>query len=133
MSACKNCFLNTRNFFYCVSSFVNKSSTKLNQTQTLQLLHQITNDFIEAFKKADVVVTPTAPSVAFPLGALLDNPVEMYLQDIFTVTINLCGVPAVSMPAGKVDGLPVGVQIIGRHFDEATILKAAGKLEGGRE
>ena len=93
----------------------------------------ITNDFIEAFKKVDVVVTPTAPSVAFPLGALLDNPVEMYLQDIFTVTINLCGVPAVSMPAGKVDGLPVGVQIIGRHFDEATILKAASKLEGGRQ
>jgi aspartyl-tRNA(Asn)/glutamyl-tRNA(Gln) amidotransferase subunit A len=93
----------------------------------------ITSDFIEAFKKVDVIVTPTAPSTAFPLGALLDNPVEMYLQDIFTVTINLCGVPAISMPAGEVDGLPVGVQIIGRHFDEATILKAASKLEGGRQ
>ena len=101
---------------------------KAQQVRTL-----ITNDFIEVFKKVDVIVTPTAPSVAFPLGALLDNPVEMYLQDIFTVTINLCGVPAVSMPAGEVDGLPVGVQIIGRHFDEATILKAAGKLEGGQE
>jgi len=93
----------------------------------------ITNDFIEAFKKVDVIVTPTTPSTAFTLGALLDNPVQMYLQDIFTVTVNLCGVPAVSMPAGSVDGLPVGVQIIGSHFDEATILKAAGKLEGGQE
>lgn len=93
----------------------------------------ITNDFIEAFKKVDVVVTPTAPSAAFALGALVDNPVQMYLQDIFTVTTNLCGVPAVSVPAGRVDSLPVGIQLIGRHFDEATILKAASKLEGGKE
>ncbi|MBN2287921.1 MAG: Asp-tRNA(Asn)/Glu-tRNA(Gln) amidotransferase subunit GatA, partial [Candidatus Glassbacteria bacterium] len=93
----------------------------------------ITRDFIEAFSKVDVIITPTAPSPAFPLGALLDNPVEMYLQDIFTVTSNLCGVPAVSVPAGTVDGLPVGLQVIGRHFDEATILKVAGKLEGGQK
>ncbi|MEA2063273.1 MAG: Asp-tRNA(Asn)/Glu-tRNA(Gln) amidotransferase subunit GatA [Gemmatimonadota bacterium] len=93
----------------------------------------ITNDFLEAFKKVDLIVTPTAPSPAFKLGALTDNPVQMYLQDIFTVTINLSGVPAVSVPAGLVDGLPVGVQIIGRHFDEGTVLKIASKLEGGRQ
>ena len=90
----------------------------------------ITRDFIEAFKLVDVILTPTTPTVAWKIGSFQDNPVQMYLQDIFTVTVNLTGVPAISVPAGRVDGLPVGVQIIGRHFDEATILKAAHKLEG---
>lgn len=92
----------------------------------------ITRDFTEAFRRVDVIVTPTVPAPPWKFGAMSDNPVEMYLQDIYTVTANLAGVPAVSVPAGTVDGLPVGVQIIGRHFDEATILRAAGKLEGGQ-
>ena len=89
----------------------------------------ITRDFTRALEKADVLVTPTTPTVSWKLGSFEDNPVQMYLQDIFTVTVNLTGVPAVSVPAGQVDGLPVGVQIIGRHFDEAAILKTARKLE----
>ena len=91
----------------------------------------IQRDFENAFKEVDILLTPTAPSPAFKLGQLTDNPVEMYLQDIFTVTINLAGVPAVSVPAGTVNGLPVGAQLIGRPFDEPTLLKAAAKLEGG--
>ncbi len=90
----------------------------------------ITRDFTEAFKKVDLILTPTTPTPAWRLGSFEDDPVSMYLQDIFTVTVNLSGVPAVSVPAGMVDGLPVGIQLIGRHFDESTILKAAGKLEG---
>ncbi|MFH1068568.1 MAG: amidase family protein, partial [Candidatus Glassbacteria bacterium] len=92
----------------------------------------ITRDFTEAFRKVDVLITPTTPTPAFRIGSLTDDPVSMYLQDIFTVTINLAGVPAVSVPAGLVDGLPVGVQVIGRHFDEPTVLKVAAGLEGGR-
>ncbi len=90
----------------------------------------ITRDFTEAFKKVDLILTPTTPTPAWRLGSFEDDPVSMYLQDIFTVTVNLSGVPAVSVPAGMVDGLPVGIQLIGRHFDESTILKAASKLEG---
>jgi len=92
----------------------------------------ITRDFTEAFRKVDMLITPTTPTPAFRIGSLTDDPVSMYLQDIFTVTINLAGVPAVSVPAGLVDGLPVGVQVIGRHFDEPTVLKVAAGLEGGR-
>jgi len=90
----------------------------------------ITRDFTEAFKKVDLILTPTTPTPAWKIGSFEDDPVSMYLQDIFTVTANLSGVPAISIPAGTVDGLPVGVQLIGRHFDESTILKAAGRLEG---
>jgi len=90
----------------------------------------ITQDFTEAFKRVDLILTPTTPTPAWRLGSFEDDPVSMYLQDIFTVTVNLSGVPAISVPAGMVDGLPVGIQLIGRHFDESTILKAAGKLEG---
>jgi len=92
----------------------------------------IVQDFLEAFEKVNLIITPTTPSVAWKLGHFEDNPVQMYLQDIFTVTANLAGLPAMSVPAGTVDGLPVGAQLIGRHFDEATIFKAASKLEGGK-
>ena len=91
----------------------------------------IARDFTEAFKQVDLLLTPTTPTPAFRIGALVDDPVNMYLQDIFTVTINLAGVPAISIPAGEVDGLPVGAQLIGRHFDEETVLRAAAALEGG--
>jgi len=90
----------------------------------------ITQDFTEAFKKVDLILTPTTPTPAWKIGSFADDPVSMYFQDIFTVTVNLSGVPAISVPAGAVDGLPVGIQLIGRHFDESTILKTANKLEG---
>ncbi|MFC1544910.1 Asp-tRNA(Asn)/Glu-tRNA(Gln) amidotransferase subunit GatA [Gemmatimonadota bacterium] len=91
----------------------------------------ITGDFEQAFKQVDVLLTPTTPTPAFRIGELVDDPVSMYLQDIFTVTSNLAGVPALSVPVGMVDGLPVGAQIIGRHFGEETILRVAASLEGG--
>ncbi|MEQ8956236.1 MAG: amidase family protein, partial [Gammaproteobacteria bacterium] len=72
---------------------------------------------------------PTCPSTAFKLGAKTDNPVEMYLEDIYTISVNLAGLPGMSLPCGQVDGLPVGIQLIGKHFDEARILNAAHRFQ----
>ncbi len=88
----------------------------------------IARDFAEAFGRVDLLFTPTTPTPAFPLGAVSD-PYEMYLSDVFTVTANLAGVPAMSLPIGRVDGLPVGGQLIAPHFGEATMLRAAAALE----
>jgi aspartyl-tRNA(Asn)/glutamyl-tRNA(Gln) amidotransferase subunit A len=89
----------------------------------------ITNDFRKVFSSGvDALFTPTAPTTAFPLGAKSD-PYEMYLSDIFTATANLAGVPAISIPIGRVDGLPVGGQFIAPHFDERTLFRAAYALE----
>lgn len=86
----------------------------------------LVNDFAEAFKKCDVIATPTAPTPAFKIGEKSDDPLAMYLGDIFTVTINLAGVPAISIPCGTSStGLPIGMQLIGNHFDEARLLNAA--------
>lgn len=86
----------------------------------------ITQDFDEAFKQCDVILTPTAPTPAFKRGEKSKDPLEMYLNDIFTISTNLAGVPALSMPCGlSASGLPVGVQLIGKAFDEATLLRAA--------
>lgn len=86
----------------------------------------ITQDFDEAFKQCDVILTPTAPTPAFKRGEKSKDPLEMYLNDIFTISTNLTGVPALSMPCGlSASGLPVGVQLIGKAFDEATLLRTA--------
>jgi len=82
----------------------------------------IKNDFEKAFKKVDVVLTPTAPTPAFKLGEKVSDPLAMYLEDIFTASVNLAGLPAISVPAGFADNLPVGLQIIGRMFEENNIL-----------
>ncbi|MBL8206760.1 MAG: Asp-tRNA(Asn)/Glu-tRNA(Gln) amidotransferase subunit GatA [Blastocatellia bacterium] len=88
------------------------------------------NDFAEAFQKCDVIATPTAPTPAFKLGEKVNDPLAMYLDDIFTVTINLVGVPAISVPCGASSaGLPIGLQLIGNHFDEARLLNAAYAYE----
>lgn len=88
------------------------------------------DDFAAAFKKCDVIATPTAPTAAFRLGAKSGDPLAMYLSDIYTVTMNLTGVPAVSVPCGiSSDGLPVGLQLIGNHFDEARLLNVACACE----
>jgi aspartyl-tRNA(Asn)/glutamyl-tRNA(Gln) amidotransferase subunit A len=90
----------------------------------------LAEDFRKAFDKCDVIATPTAPTPAFKLGEKTDNPLEMYLSDIYTITLNLTGVPGLSMPCGLAsNGMPIGVQLIGRHFDEARLLKAAHTLE----
>ena len=95
-----------------------------------QVRSLIERDFRAAFESCDVIATPTAPTAAFELGAKTDNPLEMYLSDIYTITANLAGVPGLSMPCGLTSkGLPIGVQIIGRHFREGELLRAAHSLE----
>jgi aspartyl-tRNA(Asn)/glutamyl-tRNA(Gln) amidotransferase subunit A len=90
----------------------------------------ILRDFTEAFAKVDVLLTPTAPSAAFAQGEKMDDPVKMYLNDVFTVPANLAGPPAISVPAGlDANGLPLGLQIIARPFDEATMFAVAAALE----
>lgn len=90
----------------------------------------ISNDFMEAYKQCDVLLTPTAPSAAFALGENEDDPIKMYLNDVFTVPASLAGLPGMSVPAGlNEQGLPLGLQIIGRPWDEATVLKVGQTLE----
>jgi aspartyl-tRNA(Asn)/glutamyl-tRNA(Gln) amidotransferase subunit A len=90
----------------------------------------IFNDFQEVWKKCDVVLTPTAPSAAFAIGEKQDDPIAMYLNDVFTVPVNLAGLPGLSMPAGlSADGSPLGLQLIAKPFDEETLLRAGGVVE----
>jgi aspartyl-tRNA(Asn)/glutamyl-tRNA(Gln) amidotransferase subunit A len=90
----------------------------------------LTRDFDEAFKKVDAIVTPTTPTAAFKLGEKVDDPLAMYLADIYTVTADLAGIPGISIPCGRTrENLPIGMQILGRHFDEATILRLAHAFE----
>jgi aspartyl-tRNA(Asn)/glutamyl-tRNA(Gln) amidotransferase subunit A len=90
----------------------------------------IARDFSEAFKKCDVLLTPATPGPAFGVGEKTADPVSMYLNDVFTVTVNLAGLPGISVPAGlTASGLPLGLQFIGKAFDEATILRAARAIE----
>lgn len=94
-----------------------------------QLIRQ---DFVKAFEKCDAILTPTAPTAAFPIGdkSMLENPINMYLNDVFTVSVNLAGLPGLSLPIGlSKAGLPLGLQVIGKAFDEATIFKVASALE----
>lgn len=88
-------------------------------------------DFDKAFAKVDVIVGPTTPSVAWKIGEKTSDPLKMYLSDIYTVTANLAGIPAISVPAGLVDGLPVGLQIMGPNFAEDLILQVANAYERG--
>lgn len=85
----------------------------------------IRQDFEDAFKKVDLIFTPTSPTLPFKFGERTQDPLSMYLADVYTVSVNLAGVPAISIPCGTVNGLSVGLQIIGNHFDEKTILQAA--------
>lgn len=85
----------------------------------------IRREFDQAFEKYDVLVTPTSPTVPFKMGEKMDDPLQMYLSDVCTLPINIAGLPAISIPAGFADGLPIGMQIIGKPFSEETILKVA--------
>jgi aspartyl-tRNA(Asn)/glutamyl-tRNA(Gln) amidotransferase subunit A len=90
----------------------------------------LTRDFHDAFQKVDAIVTPTAPTAAFKLGEKADDPLAMYLADIYTVTGDLAGVPGISVPCGQTRaGLPIGLQILGKHFDESTVLRVASAVE----
>jgi aspartyl-tRNA(Asn)/glutamyl-tRNA(Gln) amidotransferase subunit A len=90
----------------------------------------LTRDFAAAFQKVDAIVTPTAPTAAFKLGEKADDPLSMYLADIYTVTADLAGVPGISVPCGQTQsGLPIGLQVLGKHFDESTVLRVAASIE----
>lgn len=97
--------------------------------QAQKVRRLIRDDFISAFKDVDVLLTPTTPTPAFHIGSKVDDPVSMYLSDIFTIAVNLAGLPGLSMPAGFSNNLPVGVQLIGQHFDESRILNVAHRYQ----
>jgi len=89
----------------------------------------ITDDFRSAFSEVDLLIGPTTPTPAFDIGAKIDDPVTMYLNDIYTIGANLAGLPGLSLPCGFVDGLPMGLQLIGPHFSEAKLLNAAHQFQ----
>jgi aspartyl-tRNA(Asn)/glutamyl-tRNA(Gln) amidotransferase subunit A len=94
----------------------------------------IKRDFDEAFKTVDVIATPTTPTAAFRIGEKSSDPLQMYLSDIFTISVNLAGIPGISIPCGFTKGsLPIGLQLLGRHFDEASVLRAAFAYEQATE
>ncbi|MEQ9198672.1 MAG: amidase family protein, partial [Rhodospirillales bacterium] len=90
----------------------------------------IARDFDEVFGKVDAILTPTAPNAAFGMGEQMDDPIKMFLNDVFTVPASLAGIPGMSVPAGlSAEGLPLGLQILGKSFDEETVLRVGGVLE----
>lgn len=99
--------------------------------KALKVRTLILKDFQEAYKKVDIILTPTSPTPAFKIGEKADNPLQMYLSDIYTISVNLAGLPAVSIPC-SFDKLPVGMQLIGKPFDEETMLRVAYNYEQNR-
>jgi aspartyl-tRNA(Asn)/glutamyl-tRNA(Gln) amidotransferase subunit A len=97
--------------------------------QAQKVRRLITDDFRAAFAKVDLVIGPTTPTPAFDIGAKIDDPVTMYLNDIYTIGANLAGLPGLSLPCGFVDGLPMGLQLMGPHFSEGKLLNAAHRYQ----
>jgi aspartyl-tRNA(Asn)/glutamyl-tRNA(Gln) amidotransferase subunit A len=98
--------------------------------QAQKVRRLIAQDFKRAFERCDLILGPTSPTTAFPLGSRLSDPVQMYLSDIFTIAVNLAGLPGLSIPAGfDGEGLPVGLQIVGGYFAEARMLNAAHQYQ----
>jgi aspartyl-tRNA(Asn)/glutamyl-tRNA(Gln) amidotransferase subunit A len=101
---------------------------KANQVRKL-----LQNDFEEAFKKCDCIAVPTSPTTAFKIGEKTDDPIKMYLSDIYTLPVNLAGLPGISVPTGlDSKNLPIGLQLIGRRFDEQTLFNVAHAYESAR-
>ncbi|MBA2521183.1 MAG: Asp-tRNA(Asn)/Glu-tRNA(Gln) amidotransferase subunit GatA [Chloroflexia bacterium] len=110
---------------YALSSgYYDANYVKAQKVRTL-----IKRDFDDAFRQVDAIAGPTSPTVAFPLGSRTDDPYQMYLADIFTIPANMAGIPGLAVPCGFSQGLPVSLQILGRSFDEATILRIANAYE----
>ncbi|MDD2553296.1 MAG: Asp-tRNA(Asn)/Glu-tRNA(Gln) amidotransferase subunit GatA [Desulfotomaculaceae bacterium] len=97
--------------------------------KALKVRTLIKEDFDRAFKKYDLLLSPVSPTTAFRIGEKIDNPLQMYLSDICTISVNLAGIPGLSIPCGFAGGLPVGLQLMGRHFDEGTMFRAAYTFE----
>jgi len=89
----------------------------------------VRRDFLHAFERVDLILMPTSPTVPFGLGEKVEDPLQMYLADVYTIPVNLAGLPGISIPCGFADGLPIGLQLIGRPFDEPTVLRAAHAYE----
>jgi aspartyl-tRNA(Asn)/glutamyl-tRNA(Gln) amidotransferase subunit A len=111
---------------YCLSAgYYDAYYGKASQVRTL-----ITDDFKKAFERCDVILTPVTPTPAFKIGEKVDDPLTMYLSDIFTLSANLAGIPGISLPCGfSADGLPIGLQVLGKHFDEERLLQVAYGFE----
>jgi aspartyl-tRNA(Asn)/glutamyl-tRNA(Gln) amidotransferase subunit A len=93
----------------------------------------LTRDFVQAFEKVDAIVAPVTPTAAFKLGEKTDDPLQMYLEDIYSVAASLAGICGMSVPCGvTAEGLPIGVQVLGKHFDEATMLRVGAAIEAGQ-
>lgn len=114
--------------FALSSGYYDAYYKKAQQVRTL-----IKKDFDDVFEKYDVIIGPTAPTTAFKIGEKTKDPLTMYANDILTIPINLAGVPAISVPCGLSNGLPVGLQIIGKHFDESTVFQVAHAFEQATE
>ncbi len=98
--------------------------------KALKVRRLISEDYQKAFEKVDVILSPTSPSPAFKLGELVNDPLQMYLNDIYTIGANLAGIPGISIPAGQsANGLPIGVQLLAPAFEEAKLLRAARMYE----
>jgi aspartyl-tRNA(Asn)/glutamyl-tRNA(Gln) amidotransferase subunit A len=97
--------------------------------QAQRIRRLIAGDFAEAFRHCDVILGPTSPTTAFRLGEKASDPVQMYLSDIYTIAVNLAGLPGMSIPCGFADGLPVGLQLIGDYFTEARLLNVAHRYQ----
>ncbi|MFA5084165.1 MAG: amidase family protein, partial [Candidatus Paceibacterota bacterium] len=110
--------------FVLSSGYYDSYYLKAQKVRTL-----IKEDFDKAFKEVDVILTPVSPTPAFKIGEKSDNPLEMYLSDIFTIPVNLAGLPAISIPVKENKGLPVGFQLIGKHFRETDILEIGKAYE----
>jgi aspartyl-tRNA(Asn)/glutamyl-tRNA(Gln) amidotransferase subunit A len=115
---------------YCLSAgYYEAYYGKASQVRTL-----ITDDFKKAFERCDVILTPVTPTPAFKIGEKTDDPLTMYLSDIFTLSANLAGIPGISLPCGySTDGLPIGLQLLGRHFEEERLLQVAHGFEQSTE
>jgi aspartyl-tRNA(Asn)/glutamyl-tRNA(Gln) amidotransferase subunit A len=115
---------------YCLSAgYYDAYYGKASQVRTL-----IREDFTRAFNDCDVIVSPVAPTPAFKIGENADDPLTMYLSDIFTLSANMAGIPGMSIPCGfSSAGLPIGLQLMGKHFDEATLLRVAHAFEQATE
>ena len=101
--------------------------------KALKVRKLISQDFEDAFQKCDLILTPTTPNVAFPIGEKQTNPIEMYLNDVLTVPASLAGLPAISVPSGfNSEKLPIGLQLIGKPFDEISVLAAGAVIEESR-
>jgi aspartyl-tRNA(Asn)/glutamyl-tRNA(Gln) amidotransferase subunit A len=94
-----------------------------------QVRRLIKQDFMDCFEQVDIIAGPTTPGPAFALGSKTSDPIAMYLEDVYTLAVNLAGLPGLSVPAGLVDNKPVGLQLIGRHFDEARLLNVAHRFQ----